>query len=73
VVDRDGSRIAASREAEFIGVWHKRDSRPGGALGFLRFNLLRRPSDGQATVFVKPHVCRDASSFWLRRRAAGAG
>jgi heme-degrading monooxygenase HmoA len=73
-------RIAAGREEEFIEVWRRRDSRLAEVPGFQRFNLLRGPSDGEATVFVSHSTwdSPDAFEAWTRSEAfqaahAGAG
>lgn len=73
-------RIAPGREAEFIEVWRRRDSRLAEVPGFRSFNLLQGPSDAQATVFISHSVWDSAAAFeaWTRSEAfraahAGAG
>jgi heme-degrading monooxygenase HmoA len=73
-------RITAGREADFIEVWRQRDSRLAGVPGFQRFNLLKGPSDAEATVFVSHSTWESAAAFeaWTRSEAfraahAGAG
>lgn len=64
-------RIAAGREAEFIEVWHQRDSRLAEVPGFQRFNLLQGATDAQATVFVSHSTWESAAAFeaWTRSDA----
>lgn len=71
-------RIAPGREAEFIEVWRRRDSRLADVPGFRSFNLLQGPGDAQATVFVSHSTWDSAAAFeaWTRSegfRAAHAG
>ena len=67
-------RIAAGREAEFIGIWRTRDSRLAEVPGFQRFNLMQGPGDGQATVFLSHSPCDSADAFdaWSRLPFIGA-
>jgi heme-degrading monooxygenase HmoA len=73
-------RIAPGREAEFIEVWRRRDSRLAEVPGFRSFNLLQGQSDAQATVLLSHSVWDSAAAFeaWTRSEAfraahAGAG
>ena len=64
-------RIAVGREQEFIEVWRKRDSHLQAAPGFKRFNLLRGPTAGEATIFVSHTTWESAAAFeaWTHSEA----
>ncbi|HEY0294801.1 MAG TPA: antibiotic biosynthesis monooxygenase [Bordetella sp.] len=73
-------RIALGREEEFIEIWRQRDSRLDTVPGFKKFNLLRGPSDDEATVFVSHSTWESGAAFeaWTKSEAfraahAGAG
>lgn len=73
-------RIAAGREADFIEVWRRRDSRLAEVPGFRGFHLLQGPTEGPATLFASHATwdSREAFEAWTRSEAfraahAGAG
>lgn len=64
-------RIALGREAEFIEVWRQRDSHLDGVPGFQHFELLRGPSDDEATLFISHSTWDSGEAFeaWTRSEA----
>jgi heme-degrading monooxygenase HmoA len=64
-------RVALGREAEFEEVWRNRQSDLPSMPGFVVFNLLRGPSDAQATLFVSHTIWETKGHFedWTRSEA----
>ncbi|MCG8406317.1 MAG: antibiotic biosynthesis monooxygenase [Phycisphaerales bacterium] len=64
-------RIAVGRENDFEDLWRKRDSYLEGVQGFREFNLLRGPTDEEATLFASHTVwdSREAFEAWTNSDA----
>ena len=64
-------RIAPGREDVFEELWRNRDSHLEGVPGFREFQLLRGPSDDEATLFASHTVweSREAFEAWTRSEA----
>jgi len=64
-------RIAVGREDVFEELWRTRDSQLEQVPGFCKFNLLRGPTDGAATLFVSHTLWKSADAFeaWTNSEA----
>ncbi|WP_296707475.1 antibiotic biosynthesis monooxygenase [Rhodoblastus sp.] len=64
-------RVALGREAEFETIWRNRQSDLPSMPGFVVFQLLRGPSDEQATLFVSHTIWETRGDFeeWTRSEA----
>ena len=64
-------RIAPGREADFISVWKNRESHLDTVPGFVKFNLLRGPTDSGGTLFASHSIWESAEAFaeWTRSEA----
>lgn len=56
-------RIALGREAVFEELWRKRESHLDEVPGFRTFQLLRGPSDDEATLFASHTVWESRADF----------
>jgi heme-degrading monooxygenase HmoA len=56
-------RISPGREEVFEELWRKRDSQLEGVPGFLQFDLLRGPTDDEATLYASHSLWRSRSAF----------
>ena len=61
-------RIAPGREQVFEDLWRSRDSYLDDVPGFREFQLLRGPSDDEATLFASHTVwdSREAFEAWTK-------
>lgn len=64
-------RIAKGREEDFIEIWRSRDTYLSEVPGFKSFNLLRGPSDEEATLFASHSEWESAQAFtdWTQSEA----
>ncbi len=58
-------RIALGREQDFEQIWRSRDSHLDRVPGFRQFQLLRGPSDDEATLYATHTVWDDRAAFEL--------
>ncbi len=72
-------RIALGREEEFEQIWRERESNLPGMAGFVSFQLLRGPSNGEFTLFASHTTWESRGDFenWtqsdaFRRSHSGA-
>lgn len=56
-------RITLGREETFEELWRTRDSHLDGVPGFVRFELLRGPSDEEATLYASHSVWKSRGDF----------
>ena len=56
-------RIALGREETFEEIWRQRDSHLAGVPGFVRFDLLRGPSDDEATLYASHSLWKSRAAF----------
>ena len=61
-------RIALGAEEDFEEVWRARESFLSEVPGFLKFNLLRGPQNGDHTLYASHSVweSRDAFEAWTQ-------
>ena len=56
-------RIAKGREAVFEQLWRNRDSQLDGVPGFVKFHLLKGPSDDEAVLYASHTVWESSEAF----------
>lgn len=56
-------RITLGREETFEELWRKRESHLESVPGFLRFELLRGPSDEEASLYASHSVWASRAAF----------
>ena len=64
-------RIAKGREQDFIEIWRSRDTYLSSVPGFKSFNLLRGPTDDEATLFASHSEWESMEAFtnWTQSEA----
>jgi heme-degrading monooxygenase HmoA len=56
-------RITLGREETFEELWRNRDSHLEGVPGFVHFDLLRGPSDDEATLYASHTLWQSRATF----------
>ncbi len=64
-------KIINGNEDEFENIWRERESFLDNVDGFLEFNLLKGPSDGETTIYASHTKWKSKTDFemWTKSEA----